>query len=162
MINYIVENQSLIKSHLYEEGEYDTKKSYINENEMWKFFCTPSGFHDQLRRYYTGLNLEENELYLTIRTDFVKYTFEEIPFNREILKEVNSYLDSILRKGESVDTSKCYWSLVFSDSFYDYKGVTIFKQNHRTDIYFVKQLEIVFLFDKQNRITMVNICFLVP
>jgi hypothetical protein len=163
MINFIIENQSLIKSYIVdidEEREYNIEKLYINQNEMWKIFCIPREFNNQLHKYYK--DLEENELYLTIRKDYVEYTLEEIPFNKEILKDVNGYLDSILRKGEKVDTSKSYWSILFSDSFYDYKGVLIYNHNKLIHTYFTKKLELVFLFDEQNRIRMVNICLLIP
>jgi len=161
MLNFIVENQSLIKSYMeVEEEKYDAKKLCIIQNDMWKIFCTPPELNSQLRKYYKGL--EGDELHLAIRKDFVKYTFEKKPFNEEILKRMNSYLDSILRKGESVNTSQSYWGILFSDSFYDYEGVVIYNHNKRRDISFAIQLEIVFLFDDQNKIKTINICLLTP
>jgi hypothetical protein len=161
MINFIIENQSLIKSYMDEDKEYDAKRLYINQNKIWNFFCTPPELYNQLRKYYGEMN--ENELYLAIRRDFVSYTLDDTIPNEVILKEMNYYLDSILREGESVATSKWYWSIVFSNSFYDYSSVTIF-YNHSDLIYvpFTIQLELVFLFDEQNRIKMVNICLLIP
>jgi hypothetical protein len=158
MINFIIDNQSLIKSYIVdidETGEYSMEKLYINQNKMEKIFCIPQEFNYQLHKYYK--DLKENELYLAIREDYVKYTFEEIPFNMKILKEVNNYLDSILRKGKCVDTSKSYWIILFSDSFYDYKGVRIYNYNELKHRYFTNELELVFLFDEKNRIKMVNI-----
>jgi chemotaxis regulatin CheY-phosphate phosphatase CheZ len=161
IINFIIDNQSLIKSYIAdidEKGEYDIKKLYINHNETGKIFCVPREFNNQLHKYYK--DLKENELDLAIRKDYVIYTLEEIHFNREILKDVNSYLDSILRKGKTVDTSKYYWNVLFSDSFYDYKGVIIYNHNKLIHRYFTEELELVFLFDEQNRIRMVNICLI--
>lgn len=163
MLNFIIENQSLINSYLaeVEEEKYDAKKLYIIQNDKGKIFCKPPGLYSQLRKYYK--EQEEIELELAIRKDFVKYTFEEKPFNEEILKRMNNCLDSILRKGESVNTSQSYWSILFSDSFYDYVGVVIYNHNNkRRDINFAIKLEIVFLFDDQNEIKNTNICLLIP
>jgi hypothetical protein len=162
MLNFILDNQSLIKSHVEFEREekYDVKKLYINQNEMGKIFCIPWELNNRLHKYYE--NLQYNELHLAIRKDFVKYTFEEPNINEYFFKRMNSYLDSILRKGENADTSIGYWSILFSDSFYDYKSVVIFCHNERRHDYFAETFEIVFLFDEQNRITAVNTCLLIP
>jgi hypothetical protein len=165
MLNFILDNQSLIKSHVEHveferEEKYDVKKLYINQNEMWKIFSIPREFNNRLHKYYKNLN--ENELYLAIRRDFVKYTFEEPNINEYFLKRMNSYLDSILRKGENADTSTGYWSILFSDSFYDYKSVAIFYHKRLTDVNFIEKLEIVFLFDDKNRIKNVDIGLLTP
>jgi hypothetical protein len=161
MINFIIENQSLIKSYMeIEEEEYDTKKLYIIQNEMWKIFCTLPESNSQLRKYYR--DLEENELYLAIRKDFVEYTFEKQYFDEVFFEKMNNYLDSILRKDTSVDSSKSYWGVLFSDSFYDYGGVMIYNHNNQRDKEYAIQLEIVFLFDDRNKIKMVNLCLLIP
>lgn len=162
MLNFILDNQSLIKSHVEFEREekYDVKKLYINQNEMGKIFCIPWELNNRLHKYYE--NLQYNELHLAIRKDFVKYTFEEPNINEYFFKRMNSYLDSILRKGENADTSIGYWSILFSDSFYDYKSVAIFYHKRLTDVNFIEKLEIVFLFDDKNRIKNVDIGLLTP
>lgn len=158
MLEFVIENQSLIDSFLLEEGQkYEEEKLYINENETWKISCRPQDINSQLCEYYKGLG--ENELDSVIRKDFVNYTFEDISFDKEIFKKMNMYLDSVLRKGESVDTTKSYWRLNFSDSFYDYSSITLFFStvNDRKG-WFGIQVEIVFLFDNQNKIKTTNIC----
>jgi hypothetical protein len=71
---------------------------------------------------------------------------------------MNKYYDNILRKGKSVNHNKQYWGVLFNDSFYDYKSVTIYDTSR--DIMFSMSLEIVFLFDKENRIKKINILLL--
>jgi hypothetical protein len=162
MINFIIENQSLIKSYItdIETRKKKIKKLYVIQNDMRKILCLPNEAENQLRKYYKK-ELNENELHLAIREDFVHYTLEEFDFDKNILNRLNSYIDAILRKGESIDTTKSYWSIWLSDSFYDYQSVTIFFStiNDRKG-WFYETLELVFLFDKKNKIKNVNICLL--
>ena len=164
MINFIIENQSLIQPYMevIEKEEktekYDVTKLYVIPNKMWKIFCTPPDLYDELRGYYKFR--EYDELYLAIRRDFVKYTFEEKPFDEGIFKKLNNYLDFTLRKGESIDSTQSYWGILFTNSFFDYKSVIIYNHNKLRDINFAMRLEIVFLFDKQNKIKTIKICLL--
>jgi len=135
--------------------KYNIAKLYVIENKTDKIGWLIDE-NKQLQEYYK--NMDYNTLDLTIRKDFDKYRREKIPFDAKILKGLNRYLDSIFRDGESIDTTKSYWAVLFSDSFYDYKSVIIY--NHyelRYAATFATKLEIVFLFDEQNRIKMVNL-----
>ncbi|MDL2312750.1 hypothetical protein LJC68_07740, partial [Bacteroidales bacterium OttesenSCG-928-B11] len=72
-------------------------------------------------------------------------------------ERMNAFLDSILRNGESVDRSKSFWAISFSDSFYEYNSALIYYcPNVRGRIIKIL-LEIVFLFDERNRIKMVDL-----
>jgi len=166
MINYILANDSLIKSYI-EKREplipYVNKKLYINPNEKGKMFYTPKKMEEELHEYYK--DLQGDELYLAVREDFVRYTLEEIPFDVELLKEMNNYLDFIVRKGKKLNTSKSYWEILISDSFFNYKSVTItpiIKNTRYNYTNLLENLEIVFLFDNLNNIKTVSIQLWIP
>ncbi len=158
MLKFVIENQSLIETSFLEEGQkYEVEKLHIDENKTWKLLCKPQDFNSQLHKYYK--DLDSNELDLAIRKDFLNYAFEEVLADKGILKEMNIYLDSVLQKREIVDTTKSYWELNFSDSFYDYSSIILFLStaNDRKG-WFGIRIEIVFLFDEQNKIKTTNIC----
>jgi hypothetical protein len=161
MMNFIIENKSLIKSYMKfiethdKTEEYDIKKLCIIQDEISKIAFLPPGADIELHTYYK--NLKDNELSLKIREDLMKYDFEETPFDKEFLKRMNKYYDNILRKGKSVNTNKEYWGVLFTASFYDYKSAIMYNVYQLKNYYFIVRLEIVFLFDEENRIKTANI-----
>lgn len=166
MINYIVANDSLIKSYFEQQDPlipYVKKKIDINQNKTGKMLYFPKNRENDLREYYK--NLREIELGLAIIDDFVKYTSKEYSFDVKLLKEMNNYLDSIVRKGRRLNTSKSYWEISISDSFFNYSGVTIksiIKNTRYNYTNLLENLEIVFLFDNQNKIQEVYFQLWVP
>lgn len=138
-----------------ENEEYGEERLYIIQNEMQKIICFPPDVNNQLQKYYPKMNADE--LYSAIRYDFYqKYSQEKIHSYNDILNKLNCYLDSIVRSGENIDTTKSYWAVLFSDSFYSYKSAMIYYHTDLRSRVFALKLEIIFLFDEKNRIKMVD------
>lgn len=155
IIKYINENHALIKSNIKnkeEQKKYNPKKLWINENDLWKIKFLPTSTHSELQKYFNGL--EGDELYLAIRKDYVLYTVKkDTVYNKKLLKEMNFYLDSVLRKGKRVDTCNSHWIIVFSDFYYNYTSIYfIFKKDGNTGYLLGNYLQFIFLFDDQNKI----------
>lgn len=160
IMKYIIKNEKKIAAVIKESFNEEFMLKQINVCHQIELtgFAIPKKFYNDLAIKHYPANTDSIALYKQIWFDYQKYRYsffkieDTLSLYKKYLNKIDIETNKLFRCNNPVDSSQRFFTIIFSSSYYEIKGVNIKMNGGRYLLPKGNGIYICFLFDDEDKI----------